>query len=237
VLRDAGLIELQNAALISLGRIKATASGDLIAGFLESTNPMLRARAVRTLGDIRDERFLPRIRGLLRDDPAIDCRLAAVSALGKFRDREAFDGLVAIYGEFAAETGSVAEQHGKVVLLALSKILNCEEVFAREWRREERLMGSRLPGLAARLAAALRRHPGEQSHKAAARLSQSASDLAGGDTGRAFDALQSLRSLVAASQQPDAAVVGQILDGTRHLATPQRALLVLLCLVLRRVAE
>ena len=237
MLRDADLIELQNAALVSLGRIKATASGELIASFLDDPNPLLRARAVRTLGDIRDERFLPRIRDLLRDDPAIDCRLAAVSALGKFKDREGVDGLLAIYGEFAAAAENAAKQHGKVVLLALSKILNCEEIFAREWRREEKLMGSRLPGLVARLSAALRRHPGKKTEEIAARLSQSEAELASGNTVGAFQALQSLRAVIASSKHADALIVVRIIDGTRDLATPQRALLVLLCLVMRRIVE
>ena len=135
------------------------------------------------------------------------------------------------------QAANAAQQHGKVVLLALSKILNCEEIFAREWRREEKLMGSRLPGLVARLSAALRRHPGKQSGEIAARLSQSEAELASGNTVGAFQALQSLRSVIASSKHADAPIVVRIIDGTRDLATPQRALLVLLCLVVRRVVE
>src|SRR5690606_39209096 len=83
VLGYEGLVELQYAALTSLGRLRAHESADRVARFLDSPNPLLRARAMRTLGDMRNDRYLPRIRELLRDDPEVDCRLAAVSALGK----------------------------------------------------------------------------------------------------------------------------------------------------------
>ena len=79
-----GLVELQYAALSSLGRIKASASGEKIARVLDSSNPLLRARAARSLGDIRDSRYLPPIRAILVDDPKINYWLDGVSAVGHF---------------------------------------------------------------------------------------------------------------------------------------------------------
>ncbi len=237
VLRETDLAELQNTALVSLGRIRATGSGDLIAGFLDDENPLLRARAIRTLGDIRDERFLPRIRGLLTEDAEIDSRLAAVSALGKYRDRDSAAGLIAIYRHYADDRSTpAAEAHGKVVLLALSKILGCEELFSREWRREERLVGSRLPGLVRRLIGKRRRRAAMASGRSAG-VAAIVSDLGGGHTEAAFRALQALRPAVAASAHPDAGIVLAILDDTNDLSEPHRTLLILLSLVLRRVLD
>lgn len=225
VLLHGDLIELQNAALTSLGRINATGSGDCIARFLDHPNPLLRARAMRTLGDIRDGRFLPRIRALLSQDPELDCRLAAVSALGKYRDRESVDGLLALYRQFAGEdAGSAAEPHAKVVLLALSKILGCEEMFSREWRREEKMLGSRLPSL---VSGVLRRFPTGAPAQRAAQLTRVSSGLAAGGTTEGFRALQALRPAIATS--PHADTVIKIMDGTRDIAEPHRALLILLC--------
>ena len=166
VLDYEGLIELQYAALAALGRIKATASGDLIARFLDSANPLLRARAMRSIGDIRDATYLPRIRTLLAEDPDLDGRLAAVSALGKFRDRESIDGLLEIYRQLVTDgVGISGEPRSKVVLLALAKIFDWEESFSREWRREERILGYRLPDLVARLGSALRRRSSIESNQ------------------------------------------------------------------------
>jgi hypothetical protein len=226
VLLHSDLIELQNAALTSLGRINAAGSGDCVARFLGHPNPLLRARATRTLGDIRDERFLPRIRELLSDDPELDCRLAAVSALGKYRDRESVEGLLAIYRQFAS-ADKVAEPHAKVVLLALAKILGCEEIFSREWRREEKMLGSRLPTL---VTGVLRRFPIAAPAGRAAHVARISSELAAGSTLEGFQALQSLRPAIEASPQAD--IVLKIMDGTRDVARPHRALLILLCVAM-----
>ncbi|MBK8086339.1 MAG: MFS transporter [Devosia sp.] len=231
-----GLVELQYAALASLGRIKSRDSGHRVAHFLDSPNPLLRARAMRTLGDIRDDTWLPRIRTLLLDDPEIDCRLAAVSALGKFRDHRSIDGLLGIYRQLAGDdAGLSGEPRSKVVLLALAKILDLEESFSREWRREEKVVGYRLPNLLDRLRNALRRRSTEESEQHSRLLTKAAVALSTGSTGEAFAALQSLRSYVAASGHAAAPSVLQIMDGTRDIAQPHRALLILLSLALRPV--
>ena len=145
------LAELQNAALIALGRMHATESGDAIARFLDDPNPLLRARAIRSLGEIRDERHMSRIRAALTEDPVLDCRLAAVSALGKLRDDQSVADLVAIYHGLVDDERPAAVPHGRVVLLALAKIFDCEAAFSHDWRREERLLGSRLPEMMRRI--------------------------------------------------------------------------------------
>jgi hypothetical protein len=231
-----GLVELQYAALGSLGRLRARESGDRIAHFLESPNSLLRARAIRTLGDISDDTYLPRVRALLRDDPEIDCRLAAVSALGKFRDRASIAGLLEIYRQLASDDVSMAgEPRSKVVLLALAKILDWEESFSREWRREEKVVGYRLPTLVERLGTALRRRSTNESVQHSRLLTQAAAALGTGSTSEVFQALQALRPYVAVSRHPEAAKVLQIMDGTRDITQPHRALLILLALALRPV--
>lgn len=231
-----GLVELQYAALGALGRLRARQSGDRVAHFLENANPLLRARAIRTLGDIRDDTYLPRIRALLQDDPEIDCRLAAVTALGKFRDRDSITGLLTIYRQLASDDISMAgEPRSKVVLLALAKILDWEESFSREWRREEKAIGYRLPSLVERLGTALRRRATDESLQDSRLLTQAAAALGTGRTGHVFKALQALRPYVAASGHPEAGMVLQIMDGTRDIPQPHRALLILLALALRPI--
>jgi MFS family permease len=231
-----GLVELQYAALNSLGRLKARESGTRIAQFLEDPNPLLRARAMRALGDIRDDSYLPRIRQMLRDDPEIDGRLAAVSALGKFRDQESIDALLEIYRTLASDDMSmVGEPRSKVVLLALAKILDFEANFSREWRREEHIAGYRLPGLIGRLGGMLKRLSSEESSRHSRLLSNAAATLGNGSTSEAFAALQALRPYVASSDHDEAAMVLKIMDGTREIAHPHRALLILLALALQRV--
>jgi HEAT repeat protein len=229
-----GLVELQYAALTSLGHIGATESGGRIAQFLDSSDALLRARAMRTLGDIRDGRYVPRIRQLLDDDPEIDCRLAAVSALGKFRDRESVAKLVYLYRQLANDdAGTAGEPRSKVVLLALAKILDREENFSREWRVEERQPGSRLPGVIARLASTVKRQ-GTEAAALAGQLDDSVG-VASSSTVEAFAALQALAPLVRKSAHPDAPLVAAILQGTGGIAQPHRALVILLGLALRRV--
>lgn len=228
-----GLVELQYAALNSLGRIKATQSGEAIARFLDSPNPLLRARAARTLGDIRDVKQLPRIRKMLAEDPEIDARLAAVSALGKFRDSQSVDGLLQVYRELAGDAVSMAgEPRSKVVLLALAKILDWEESFSREWRHEEKVLGYRLPGLFGRLSDDLRKRSNAEHSRL---LLQAAAALSSGSTGTAFRALQDLRPYIERSGHPEAGIVLKLMDGTRDIEQPHRALLILLALAMRPV--
>ncbi len=236
MLRYEGLVELQYAALGALGRLKASESAPRIATFLESSNPLLRARAIRTLGDIRDERYLPTIQTLLREDAEIDCRLAAVSALGKFRDTTSIPELVAIYRELAGDEVSMAgEPRSKVVLLALAKILGLEEAFSREWRLEERQTGYRLPGLVERLAATVRRISDPAAPELARGLAATAEGLGQNRTAETYAAMHALRPLVEANSGRSAGLLLPVLKGTSDIATPHRALVVLLALALRRV--
>jgi hypothetical protein len=231
-----GLEELQYAALTSLGRLRARESSARIALFLDSSSALLRARAIRSLGEIRDETYLPRIRQMLRDDPEINCRLAAVSALGKYGDASSVGDLVAIYLQLAAaDTTASDEPRSKVVLLALAKILALEESFSREWRLEERLLGQRLPRLIERLAWTVGRMPGNQSGELGARIKSTALGVSTGETSDAFLALQTLAPRIEASGHADAALVGQLLQGTREIIRPHRALLILLALATRKV--
>lgn len=134
-----GLVELQYAALTSLGRIKAMQSGAKIAQFLTVENPLLRARSIRTIGDIRDLNYLQTIREVLASDMVVDCRLAAISALGKFKDHDSFKMMLINYCAFDATNNSTSDgPRSRVILLALSKILNREGAFSKAWRREEK---------------------------------------------------------------------------------------------------
>ena len=125
------------------------------------------------------------------------------------------------------------EPRSKVVLLALAKILDWEESFSREWRREEKAIGYRLPSLVERLGTALRRRATDESLQDSRLLTQAAAALGTGRTGHVFKALQALRPYVAASGHPEAGMVLQIMDGTRDIPQPHRALLILLALALR----
>lgn len=230
-----GLAELQYAALTSLGRLRARQASPRVAAFLDNPNILLRARAIRSLGDIGDETYLPRIRQVLNEDSEINCRLAAASALGKYRDRESVAGLVALYVQLAQDDGDAADEpRSKVVLLALAKILGLEESFSREWRFEERMLGSRLPRLVERLAWTVRRMPGKQSGALAQRIKATALPLSTGETDQGFLELQGLSPRVEASVAPDAPLVMLILNGTRGVARPHRALLILLALAERK---
>ncbi|RYE10737.1 MAG: MFS transporter [Hyphomicrobiales bacterium] len=231
-----GLEELQYAALTSLGRLRAKESSGKIASFLDSPSALLRARAIRSLGEIRNETYLPRIRQMLRDDSEINCRLAAVSALGKYGDTPSVGDLVAIYAQLAADDTSASDEpRSKVVLLALAKILGLEEGFSREWRLEERILGQRLPRLIERLAWTVRRMPGKQSAELSALIKGSALGASTGETHEAFTAIQALAPRIETAGHADAALVLQLLQGTRQIEKPHRALLVLLALSVRKV--
>jgi hypothetical protein len=229
-----GLIELQYAALDSLGQLRARASAGKIARFLDDGNRLLRSRAARSLGDIRDENWLLPIRRMLAEDPDIDCRLAAASALGKFGDRQSIPALVAIYLEQAGDSDPISEPRSKVVLLAISKIVGIEEQFARNWRREQHMPGYCLPGLLSQLAKVLdARDP--QAEAGRSRLREAASDLGTGSTSTGFAALQGLRPLIAAAPHRDAPLVLMLIEGTSGIAEPHRALMVLLAVAMRHV--
>jgi len=229
-----GLIELQYAALDSLGQLRSRASAGKIARFLDDGNRLLRSRAARSLGDIRAEDYLPAIRKMLLEDADIDCRLAAASALGKFGDRQSVPALVAIYVDQARDDNPISEPRSKVVLLAISKILGIEEQFARNWRREQRMPGYCLPALLSRLAKALdARDKRTESIRAA--LVQSAAGLGTGPTAESFAALHAMRALIAASPHGDAWPVVELIDGTRDITEAHPALTVLLAVAARHV--
>jgi MFS family permease len=236
MLRPDGLIEVQYAALAALGRLKATSSAQPISGFLEHANPMLRARAIRSLGDLRHGPALPAIRTLLRDDPIVDCRLAAVSALGKFRDKDSVTDLIEVYDALAGEeTERPGDPRSKVVLLALAKILGLEEAFSRLWRTEARQPGSSLPRLLERVAKTVRGRSAPDAEALARSLDRAAETLALGQTGPAHAALQALRPAIAASRHRLAPQVLLLLEGTAALTLPHPALITLQALAARRV--
>lgn len=227
-----GLIELQYAALDTLGQLRSNASAAKIARFLDDGNRLLRSRAARSLGDIRDASYLPALRKMLAEDADIDCRLAAASALGKFGDRGSIPALVAIYVHQASDSGPISEPRSKVVLLAISKILGIEEQFARNWRREQRMPGYCLPALLNRLAKTL---DIKDLRVAVLRadLQQAAASLGTGSTSEALRAIRAMRPLMAASPQDEAQPVVELIDGTREIAHPHPALLVLLTVAAR----
>ena len=225
-----GLVELQYAALTSLGRIGATESGDKIARFLHLEYPLLRARAIRTIGDLRDTSQLGFVREVLISDPDVNCRLAAVSALGKMKDRDSFGALLGFYCSFdTAINNTQDEPRSKVILLALSKILNCEGVFSQEWRREEKNPGLRLPGLMKQLAGVERKSTSGHDRLDFKSMSN---DLAVGITGSGFQFLQNLRPIFRRSGHQDAKLVLMILDACKNITRPHPALLILLCVVM-----
>lgn len=234
VLDYEGLVELQYAALASLGRAKALQSAGKIAVFLDNDNPLLRARAVRALGEIGDMAALPRIQAMLQSDPELDCRLAAVSALGKLKSRDSMPGLIAIYLEQATNLGDpMAEPRSKVVLLAMAKILSVEESFSRQWRREEKNPGHVLPGLFNQLAGLVRQS--ERNSEDARRLKAFASEARADDAARSLEVLVSLRPRIAASPHADAPLLRGLIDGVSVLETPHPALIILLAVAAGRV--
>lgn len=234
VLTYDGLTELQYAALDSLGQLRAKSSADKIALFLVDTNPLLRSRAARSLGDIRDPRHLPAVRAMLTDDGDADCRLAAASALGKYGDRDSIPALVAIYCAQVEDVGMIGEPRSKVVLLAIAKILKIEERFARNWRREEKLPGLSLPDLLSRVARSL---TGVAAAERRADLVEQAADLGTGSTQPSFAALQRLLPDIQASRHPDKHLVATLVQGTSAIAEPHRALMVLLAIAIQVVLQ
>lgn len=229
-----GLIELQYAALDSLGQLRAVNSADAVAAFLGDQNRLLRSRAARSLGDMRSPQHLPAIRDMLINDVDVDCQLAAASALGKYGDRDSVAALVAIYVQQALDNSYVSEPRSKVILLAIAKILRVEERFARNWRREEKMPGYCLPGLLGQLAKAL---PAEISRVRIKALEAAAIELGTGPTQDAFVSLQALRPDVAAMAHRDRDLVLALLDGTTEISEAHRALMVLLAVTIRAVID
>jgi Major Facilitator Superfamily/HEAT repeats len=237
MLKYDGLIELQYGALASLGRIRSRPSHAVIAGFLNHENALLRARAIRSLGDLGEQRYLAQIREGLAGDSDVDCRLAAVSALGKLRDRDSLGPLLRFYAELGRVDDVFSDEpRSKVILLALAKILNCEESFAHEWRNEEKLPGYRLTRLIARIADAARRLP-RFDDQVRRELAQASGALGDGRVQPALQALQGLRPLIASSRRRDAGFVLEMLDAARAMPRPHPAFLVLLCIALRPVLK
>jgi Major Facilitator Superfamily/HEAT repeats len=227
-----GLVELQHRALTSLGRIGAKDSGPKIAPFLGSQNVLLRARAMRTMGDIRDTGYLPQIRQAMAFDGDVDCRLAAVSALGKMKDRESFGPLLEFYRTFENTGAEFSDEpRSKVILLALAKILNREGAFAQEWRREEKYPGRRLPGLLKYLTG-IHAERSRRVKKPDKQAPATKNDPGQGAASSALQMLQGLRPGIAQSGHKDRELVLRLLDGTGDMGTPHRAFLVLLGVVM-----
>ncbi|NOZ33510.1 MAG: MFS transporter [Alphaproteobacteria bacterium] len=231
-----GLVELQHGALTSLGRIGAKDSGPKIARFMGSKNVLLRARAIRTIGDIGATGYLPQIRQVLANDADVDCRLAAVSALGKMKDRESFAPLLGFYRTFNNSSEKISDEpRSKVILLALAKILNREGAFAQEWRREEKYPGRRLPGLIKHLAAInaeKNRRVKKQDKKQEKQAPATENEPGRAAAESVLKTLQGLRSGIVQSGHKDRELVLQLLDGTGEMGTPHRAFLVLLAVVM-----
>lgn len=227
-----GLVELRYAALGSLGRLKATTCAPRIAEFMEDPNPLLRARAARSLGEIGDMPSLPRIRTMLRNDPDLDCRLAATSALGKLKDRSSMPVLIDLYLEQAVDRLSrVSEPRSKVVLLAITKIFRCEEEFSHQWRREEVQSGLAMPQLLLQLARRVR----TGAPKTSAKLRELASDYDAEDTAATLAALAELLPALHQSCHQDSDLAVDVLNAVRPAADPHPALLVALAAILNRI--
>jgi len=228
VLDYRGLVELRYEALRSLGRLRSIGSAPLVVAVLEDPNPLLRASAARALGEMGHTASLPRLRAMLTDDDELDCRLAAASALGKMKDRESLPGLVTLYLSQAADTATpMSEPRGKVVLLAITKILNCEEEFAHQWRREEAQPGLAVPGLLLQL--------GRLATSAAADLRALAADYAPERGQEALWAMGRLRGELEASSRPGAREAAHFLSQVDGAPEAHPALVVALAVILLRV--
>lgn len=221
VLEYQGLVELRYEALRSLGRLRAIGSALRVAPLLDDAHPMLRASAARALGEMGHVQSLPRIREMLAGDDELDCRLAAASALGKLKDRESLTGLVALYLSQAADIETpVAEPRGKVVLLAITKILRCEEDFAHQWRREQVQPGLAVPGLLLQL--------GCLPTSASRELRALAAEYDPDETGAALRVLTRLAPDLDALARPDAQAAARVLRQVGDLRDPHPALVVAL---------
>ncbi|SMY08877.1 MFS transporter [Flavimaricola marinus] len=223
-----GLVELRYAALGSLGRLKAMSSAPRVAALIQDPNPLLRARAARSLGEIGYWPALPGVRHMLESDPELDCRLAAASAVGKFKDRESMQALASLYLSLAEDRSTpMAEMRSKVVLLAITKILSCEEEFSHQWRREEAQPGLVMPGLLLRLA--------RLTSADSAELRAVAADYDAQRSGDALSVLVGLMPDVKRSSHPDAELAAYVLAQVGVQPVPNPALIVALAAILGRV--
>jgi MFS family permease len=235
MLKYEGFVELQYAALTSLGRLKSQNSSLFIMNFLDHENPLLRSRAIRSLADLKHKNALDQIRDVIKNDKEISCRLAAASALGKFKDRDSLNSLVNLYYDLASEKNPTSgEPRSKVILLAISKILKCEELFSQEWRKEEKFIGFRLPNLIDELAKAIHKLSGEQKYDKSL-LENVANELANNNTSLSFDALKSLRPYLEKSSHENTEITLNILDIAEKINSPHRALLILLCIIIKPI--
>lgn len=229
-----GLVELQYSALAALGRLKARVAAPDAATFLDSDNPLLRARAIRSLGEMGSVSDLDRIRAVLSEVDDLDSRLAAVSAIGTLQDRASLPALVAFYRERILDRAVMAEPRAKVVLLAISKILQVEESFAFDWQREQNSPGQGVPDLMERMARALRRAPGTQADEVAGALRFGADSYEPEAAGPALAAALAMRPLVAARGGPEAEAALVLMDGVADITEPHPALVILVLLAARR---
>lgn len=225
-----GLIELQYAALESLGRMRARGAADRVAGFLTNGNALLRARAIRSLGEMRAHDHTLRLRAALAGDPDRDCRLAAVSALGKIGDAESLPALVTTYLDLARDAAGMGEPRSKVVLLAIAKIVHCEESFAHFWRHEQRSPGEAVSDLLLGLSQVVV----GRSAAVAAGLSAASSAHYPGATGQSWPSVVACAGLLPESAHPDADKVARFLAGVADETAPHPALVILAVLALRR---
>ena len=227
-----GLVELQYAALTSLGRIKAIQSGAKIANFLTVDNPLLRARSIRTIGEIRDLNYVQTIRSILANDTVVDCRLAAISALGKFKDHGSFAIMLTNYCEFFSSRYSGSDEpRSKVILLALSKILNQEGAFSKAWRREEKNSGSSLPKLIYAMSDASKQIKNYSTLTLPAVI-QTSYPASRDDIINTFAFIQSLKPLLCQSNHVNSKLIVLMLDSTKDIINPHPALLILLAVTI-----
>lgn len=235
MLKYEGFVELQYASLTSLGRLKSKNSSLIIMDFLSHKNPLLRARAIRSLADLKYDNALDQIRSTVNNDKEISCKLAAASALGKFKDRASLNSLVSFYYDLANEKNPASEEpRSKVILLAISKILKCEELFSQEWRKEEKFIGFRLPNLIDELAKTIQKLSGEKKYDRSL-LEKVANELANNNTSLSFEALKSLKPYLEKSSHENKQVTLDILDIAEKINSPHRALLILLCIIMKPI--
>lgn len=229
VLETERLAELQYAALESLGRIRAYQSAPVLRRFLASPIPLLRARAIRAAGEMQLDDLVPALIATLAHDIDPDCRMAAVSALGKIRVDEALPGLVAHFRALLQDDPDHDDPRTRVVLLAIAKIVGCEESFAYYWRAEQRDPGHAVVDVLVRLARTARGEPPAQE------LSRIAEGWIPSDPLPVWTQLLALADVAARSPHTDSMPVAEVVAGVRDIEHPRPALVILIALSLRRV--
>lgn len=225
-----GLIELQHSSLESLGRIRATTAAPLVAGFLDHPNPLLRARAIRSLGEMQAREHIFRLRAFLSGEHDVDCRLAAVSALGRMGDADSFPMLLDFYRSLADGSDGTGEPRSKVVLLALARIMGCDQSFAHFWTHEQQIPGQVAADLLKRLSRLIAPLCRARAEDLSAAADKHASDF----SGAAWCGLLACEPLLGASNHGSAPLVSRLLKGVADIEIPHPALLVLVILGLRQ---